>query len=92
MILFDFKCPNCTLEFEELVKSDVYQIPCPNCQANAKRAILRPPRVDMLGMGASGSASPESIAYFDRVHRQQAKIEKKRMEDHGDYGPRPGSD
>lgn len=92
MILHDYKCSDCDLVFEELVKSDVYQIPCPECGATAERVLLCPPRIDWLNMGAQASASPEAIDRWDRLHREQAKIEKAYKQEHGDYGPRPGAD
>lgn len=92
MILFDFKCPVCDHEFEELVKSGITQAPCPNCGGTANKALLRAPRIDLLRMGSQPNASPEAIDYFERVHKQQARIEEAAERDHGDYGPRPGAD
>ena len=92
MIIFDFKCPECNHVFEELVKSDTTQAPCPVCKATAHKALLTPPRIDRLGMGAQRNASPESIDYFERVHKQQTRIEEAHERNHGDYGPAPGAD
>lgn len=92
MILFDFKCSGCNHVFEELVKSDTRQIPCPECAATAYRAIVKPPRIDRFGIGAQRNASPESIDYFERVHKQQTRIEEAYEQEHGDYGPAPGAD
>jgi putative FmdB family regulatory protein len=92
MILFDFKCSECDHTFEELVKSATRQIPCPLCEGTAYRVLLRPPRIDWLSMGAQRNASPEAIDRWERLHREQAIIEQKAEQDHGDYGPRPGAD
>lgn len=92
MILYDFKCPECAQVFEELVKAGTTEAPCPDCEATAHKVMLKPPRIDRLGMGAQASASPESIDYFERVHKQQARIEEACEREHGDYGPRPGAD
>lgn len=43
-------------------------------------------------MGAGKYASPESIDYFEKVHKQQKAIEERYEREHGDYGPRPGAD
>lgn len=37
-------------------------------------------------------ASPESIAHFDRVHRERKAIEERTFERHGDYGKPAGAD
>ena len=92
MILHDFKCSECNHTFEELVKSGVTQIPCPECEETANRVMLKAPRIDWLSMGAQANASPEFIDHFEKVHRQQTKIEEARETEHGDYGPAPGSD
>ncbi len=91
-ILYDWRCSSCDLAFEELSHSSVREVVCPNCGAIAERKLITPPRIDRLGMGAQKYASPESIDYFDRVHRQQRRIEESREAEHGDYGPAPGSD
>lgn len=92
MILYDFKCPECAQIFEELVKAGVNTAPCPECKATACKVMLKPPRIDWMGMGSQASASPEFIDRFEKVHKQQARIEEAREREHGDYGPRPGAD
>ena len=91
MILFDFKCPECNHMFEELVKSGTAEAPCPKCEATAQKALVNPPRIDMLSMGSQHNATDSAIDYFDRIHRQQTKIEEAHEREHGDYGRAPGS-
>ncbi len=91
-ILYDWRCSSCDLAFEALSYSAVKELECPNCGAIAKRTLVTPPRIDRLAMGAHKHASPESIDHFDRVHRQQRRIEEACEKEHGDYGPAPGSD
>jgi hypothetical protein len=88
---FDFQCPVCSLIIEDFVKPDTVWIECPKCQGTAKR-ILTPVRIDRTAIACTLGASPESIAHFDRIHRQQKAIEQKNFENHGDYGKSPGSD
>lgn len=75
-----------------MAKSDIYQIPCPDCEATARRVILRAPRIDMLAMAQGENAPPGAVDYFERVHKQQRVIEERSEMEHGDYGPRPGAD
>lgn len=90
LILFDFECAKHG-RFEDLAKPDVRQVPCPKCGRDAQRQIS-PVRIDRLRIATTAGASPESIAYFDRVHRQQKAIEDRKYDEHGDYGHRPGAD
>ena len=90
LILFDFECPTHGL-FEHMVYPHVHEARCPICNQTAKRQIAAP-RIGHLQMALSDSASPESIAKFDRAHRQQKAKEQKAELEHGDYGPRPGAD
>jgi len=91
MILFDFRCTKCAFIFEDLVKPGDYWLKCPKCKGNAQR-IMSPVRIDKTSMAVSDSASPESIAHFDRVHKQRRVIEERSMQNHGDYGKSAGSD
>ena len=90
LMLFDFECPSHGL-FEELVNSDVRQIPCTHCGRTSVRQISAV-RIDKTAMALSASASPESIAHFERIHRERRAIEDRHHANHGDYGPAPGSD
>lgn len=90
LILFDFECPKGHL-FEDLVRPQTVKIACPQHGLESRR-VISPPRIAKLDMALSSSASPESISYFDKVHRQQKAIEEKRYNTHGDYGHGAGSD
>lgn len=90
LIFFDFECPCCNTQFEELAK-DGWQILCPSCNSDAKR-MISPVRINKLDMAMSGSASPESLNYFDKVHRERKAIEDKKYHEHGDYGSAAGAD
>lgn len=88
--LYDFECPAGHV-FEELVDGHFDWHLCPIHEAASKR-LVPAPRIDRSSIALSASASPESIAHFDRVHRQRKAIEEKSMADHGDYGKAAGSD
>jgi putative FmdB family regulatory protein len=90
-MLFDFQCQNCNLLFEELVKSSKKKAPCPKCQATAIRQISTP-RIDRSAIALTKGASPESIAHFDRIHRERKAIEERTHAEHGDYGKSAGAD
>ncbi len=88
--LYDYECCTCEHKFEELAEMD-WQILCPVCNGDARR-LFPAPRIDRSHIALSASASPESIAHFDRVHRERKAIEEKSMREHGDYGKAAGSD
>ncbi len=90
LMMFDFECPVHGY-FEELVKPDIRQIPCPQCSAPASRQIS-PVKIDKIGMALQDGASPTSIDYFERIHRQRKRIENAKFEAHGDYGTHAGGD
>jgi hypothetical protein len=92
LILFDFECAEHGL-FEDLVHPHIYEAPCPKCNRNAQRQISAP-RIDHYHMALSPSASPESIAKFDRMHRERQEKETRSEAEHGDYqyGPAAGAD
>jgi hypothetical protein len=92
LILFDFNCPKDGL-FEDMVNPEVRQVPCPKCGLASSRQ-LSAVRIGHMQMALSDSASPESIAKFDRAHRQQKEKEERSEREHGpmEYGPAPGAD
>lgn len=89
-MMFDFVCPY-GHEFEELVPPHLYYFMCPTCGTLAERQIS-PVRIDRSAIALTKGASPESIAHFDRIHRQRKAIEDRAYERHGDYGKAAGSD
>ncbi len=88
-ILFDFECPS-GHRFEELVKPDMRQAPCPECGESAQRQISAV-RIDKLAMAVNGD-SPTAVDYFDKVHRERRAIEERHHANHGDYGKPAGAD
>jgi len=90
-LLFDFACTKCGYVFEEMAKPDNYWSRCPQDGANARREIS-PVRINHTAMANSESASPGTLAHFDRVHKQRKAIEERSMRDHGDYGKPAGAD
>lgn len=87
--IYDFECPR-GHTFEEYVTLEVRQWLC-ECGCLATR-LMPAPRIDRSHIALSASASPESIAHFDRVHRERRAIEEKSLANHGDYGKSAGSD
>lgn len=90
-ILYDWRCKRCYHEFEELAKSDVFQIQCPKCSEKALR-IISCPRVNKTAMALQDGATETSIRYFERIHKQQKAKEERSFREHGDYGKSSGSD
>lgn len=91
LILFDFRCTACDRVSEHLVKPGDYWAQCSHCGANARRE-LSPVRIDRTRIALTEGASPESVAHFDRVHRERKAQEQRTFEAHGDYGKAAGSD
>lgn len=90
LLMFDFQCRSCGLIFEDLTKPDVVESQC-QCGGTADRQIACP-KIGLLAMATSASASPASIKMFDRLHQQQKAKEERCFACNGDYGKRPGSD
>ena len=92
MILYDFRCPAGHVT-EHLLKLSQRTEPqeCPTCGAKSERVVVDPPKWD-YGRMAVNSDSPEFIDRFERSHLQQKEKERRSLEEHGDYGPRPGAD
>jgi putative FmdB family regulatory protein len=91
LLIYDFECAGCGAKFEDMAPADVQYVQCHACDYVARRQIS-PVRIDRSHIALSASASPESIAHFDRVHRERKAIEEKSMREHGDYGKAAGSD
>lgn len=90
LMMFEFICPVHGL-FEDLVKPTRKSIPCPQCGANARRQISAV-RIDRLGMATQEGATPTSIDYFEKVHKERRAIEDRKYERNGDYGAEAGGD
>ncbi len=89
LMMFEFSCPHCG-QFEDLVKPDIRQAPCPRCKAPAER-IISPVRIDRYAMALGVGATPTAIEHFDRIHRERRAIEDRAFERNGDYGVQAGS-
>lgn len=89
LMMFDFACEH-GHSFEDLVPPSVVEVPCV-CGATASR-LISPVRIDRSAIALTKGASPESIAHFDRIHRERKAIEEKRYERNGDYGSASGAD
>lgn len=92
MPLHDFECTKCGATREHFVYGNTAEVECMNCGAIAKRVFLTPAKPHWAALAQGNSASPEAIARFERVHKQQKAKEDKSYSDHGDYGPAPGGD
>lgn len=77
MPLFDFACGECGNETEDLVRSDVRTLRCPDCGAEMDRLVSMPAR--------TGARWGDSQGYFDRglgtyvensLHRERVMKEK----------------
>jgi len=91
LMLFDFQCKTCERTHEDMAKPGEYWRHCPHCGGNAQR-ILSAVRIDHTRMALSESASPGSIAHFERTHQMQRAKEEIAFARNGDYGKAPGSD
>lgn len=89
LILYDFRCKTCDHKFDDMVKSDVFQLPCPECGSEAKR-LISTPRLDPR-MGLDPEGNPTMGDKWAKVREQRAKIEKKHYEEHG-TNMTPGAD
>jgi len=92
MPLHDYECTKCGNVHEHFVYGSVENLECIDCGGLAKRVYLVAAKPHWAALAQGDSASPEAIARFDRVHRQQKAKEDKSFAEHGDYGPRPGAD
>lgn len=89
LILFEFRCTSCEHKFDDLVKSDVQQTPCPNCSGTGER-LVSAPRLDPK-MGVDAEGNPTMGDKWAKIRRQQAQIEKKHYKEHG-TNMTPGAD
>ena len=90
MPLYDHRCPEGHVT-EHFHPSDVDTVKCPVCDLEAPRVYLTLAKPNWLALAQGSSASPEAIDRFEKMHKQQADKEAKSLENHGDYGPRPGA-
>ena len=77
MPIYEFTCTECEHEHEELVKMGNYTHDCPKCGATSRKVFRTAPKIDWGAMGAQENVSPEFIDRFEKVHKEEAKREKK---------------
>lgn len=81
-ILFDFQCPKCTNEFEELVNTGSPEtVNCPECSTPAIKLITGT-RIDSR-LGVDASSYPTLGDKWARIRKQRQQIEAKRARDNG---------
>jgi hypothetical protein len=78
LIMFDFECSN-GHKFEDLVKSDIHELDCPQCNAKAARQISAV-RLDYLQMGLKPGDFPTA---GDRWAKMQTEAKSRPAESEG---------
>jgi len=79
-LLFDFRCQQCTSVFDDMVKPDVYEAPCPKCGGTGTR-LISAPRIDpRMGVDPSFPTMGDKWA---RVREQRKIYEERREREHG---------
>lgn len=81
LILFDFRCQQCSSVFDDLVKPDVFEAPCPECGGNGTRLVSKP-RIDPR-MGLDPDGFPTMGDKWAQVRAQRKKVEERREREHG---------
>lgn len=70
MILYDFKCSECSTVEEKLVSSDVRKITCPNCQSlTMTRTISKP----LIRLDGTDPGFPDAYDKWARQHEKAGK-------------------
>lgn len=72
-MIFDFECSACSKVFEDLVESDVQNLPCVDCTGNSVRLIAAP-RVDWRRMGLD-PAFPSAYEKWGNAQTQHHKTD-----------------
>jgi putative FmdB family regulatory protein len=73
LLMFDFECTSCGHQFEDLVKSDVYAVNCPECDGAGSRTIS-PVRSDWRTMGLDADF-PSASDKWAKMQEQKARKE-----------------
>jgi putative FmdB family regulatory protein len=89
LLMFDFRCQDCGNTFDDLVKSNIFEAPCPECSGNGTR-LISTPRFDPR-MGLDPEGNPTAGEKWAKIRRQRAKQEKAHFEKHG-TDMTPGAD
>lgn len=79
LILFDFECAD-GHQFEELVKSDVRSLDCPQCGKQAQRLVSKG-HLDILGMGIYSNSFPTIADKWAKMQYQKSRTDKGSTQD-----------
>lgn len=82
MLLFDFLCPSCQHEFEELVPSDTREVPCPSCSFEKAERQISAPTIDPAPWVFGAHAMSPAIDKWDKNRRKKIAVEKKHSSYH----------
>lgn len=74
LILFDFQCTDCDKLAEELVRSDVHEISCPECGGKALRQISGT-HLDYR-LGVQSSSFPTLADKWARMQVEKSRTDK----------------
>lgn len=81
LLAFDFRCQQCTAVFDDMVKPDVYEAPCPSCGATGVRLVSMP-RIDPR-LGTDPDGFPTMADKWAKTHEQRKRVEERREREHG---------
>ena len=51
MPIYDYRCPECGEQLEELVRDSTDTVKCPNCDTTMVRLVSAPANFDLVGEG-----------------------------------------
>ena len=80
LIMYEWRCLECTAKFDALAKSSVKVIGCPRCGADSKRLISAPHFDPSMGL------DPDFSTFGDKwvkTNRQKTKQDKEFYDKHG---------
>lgn len=79
-ILYDWRCLSCDTKYDALVKSDVFNHPCPECGGDSKRLISTPHFDPKMGLDPDFGTFGDKWA---KKNKQKVEQDKKFHKDHG---------
>jgi putative FmdB family regulatory protein len=80
LLLFEFRCTQCSTKHDELVHSDVFSAECPRCGGESMR-IVSTPRIDpRLGVDPDFCTMSDKWA---RKHENTRKLQEQKEREHG---------
>lgn len=84
LIFFEFRCSKCDTVFTKLIRSDVHEHQCPECEGTGRR-IVSAARIDWQAFVHGKNASQPAIDKWDKMRRKKMAIEERKLADHGTY-------